>query len=345
MTHSPLTRTVLVLSLGGTIAMTNSSRDSVGVVPTLDAAALLAAVPGLTELNLEITARSFRGLPGASLSFDDLSQLIAVVRDELDSGIDGVVITQGTDTIEETAYFLDLTLDRTAPLVVTGAMRNPTLAGADGPANVLAAVQTAASEHLAGVGCVVVMADEIHAAKHVYKMHSTSPGAFASPNTGPIGRVVEGHPRLIARPMTAPTYPAPTREVRIGLITACLGDDAELLRRLGSGFDGLVIAGFGVGHVPGTFVDPLAELASQIPVVLASRTVAGPVLRSTYGFPGSERDLQDRGLINSGFLGPFKARILLHVLVAASADHHEIVAAFDAASGASLCQAERCAQP
>lgn len=342
MTHSPPLRTVVVLSLGGTIAMTDS-RDSAGVVPTLDAAALLSAVPGLTKLNLKITARSFRGLPGASLSFDDLSQLIAVVRDELDSGVDGVVITQGTDTIEETAYFLDLTLDRAAPLVVTGAMRNPALAGADGPANLLAAVQTAASEHLTGVGCVVVMADEIHTAKHVCKTHSTSPGAFTSPNTGPIGRVIEGHPRLIARPMPAPTYPAPTRGVRIGLITACLGDDAELLNRLGSGFDGLVVAGFGVGHVPGTYVDPLAELASRIPVVLASRTVAGPVLRSTYGFPGSERDLQGRGLINSGLLGPLKARILLHVLVAAGADHHEIVKAFDAASGAALCQAGPCA--
>lgn len=338
MTHSSPLRTVLVLSLGGTIAMTDS-RDSAGVVPTLDAAALLSAVPGLANLNLKITARSFRGLPGASLSFDDLTQLIAVVRNELDSGVDGVVITQGTDTIEETAYFLDLTLDRAAPLVVTGAMRNPTLAGADGPANLLAAIQTAASEHLTGIGCVVVMADEIHTAKHVCKTHSTSPGAFASPNTGPIGRVIEGHPRLIARPMTAPTYPVPTRGVRIGLITACLGDDAELLHRLGSDFDGLVVAGFGVGHVPGTYVDPLAELASRIPVVLASRAVAGPVLRRTYGFPGSEGDLQDRGLINSEFLGPFKARILLHVLVAAGADHHEIVKAFDAASGVALCEA------
>jgi L-asparaginase len=335
-TYSRPTRFVLVLSLGGTIAMTNSSGDSAGVVPTLDAAALLAAVPGLTELNLKITARSFRSVPGASLSFNDLSQLIAVVHEELDSGIDGVVVTQGTDTIEETAYFLDLTLARSAPLVVTGAMRNPTMVGADGPANLLAAVQTAAAEHLAGLGCVVVMADEIHAAKHVCKMHSTSPGAFASPNTGPIGQVVEGNPRLIVRPTTTPTYPAPARAVRIGLITACLGDDAELLRRLGSGFDGLVIAGFGVGHVPAAFVDPLGDLASRIPVVLTSRTLAGPVLRSTYGFSGSERDLQDRGLINSGFLGPYKARILLHLLVAAGTEHHAIVTAFDAASGVAM---------
>ena len=333
MTGSPAPRTVSVFSLGGTIAMTSSADKSAGVVPTLDAAALLAAVPGLSELDLKITAQSFRGLPGASLSFDDLSQLVAAVRDELDACADGVVITQGTDTIEETAYFLDLTVDRAGPVVVTGAMRNPTIAGADGPGNLLAAVQAAASTHLTGVGCVVVMADEIHAAKHVHKMNSTSLSAFASPDTGPIGRVVEGDPYLMTRPITAPTYPIPTRGVRIGLITACLGDDAELLRRLHSGFDGLVIAGFGVGHVPAAFVNPLTELASRMPIVLASRTGAGPVLRSTYGFPGSERDLQDRGLINSGFLGPFKARVLLHVLIAAGAEHHEIVTAFDAASG------------
>jgi L-asparaginase len=135
------------------------------------------------------------------------------------------------------------------------------------------------------------------------------------------------------RPRAAPTYPVPTRTVRIALVTACFGDDGELLRRLGTGFDGVVIAGFGVGHVPAAFVAPLAELASRVPVVLASRTGGGPVLRATYGFPGSERDLQDRGLINAGFLGPFKARILLYVLTAAGAGHQDIVAAFDAAGG------------
>jgi len=324
-------RTVSVLSLGGTIAMTSAGPDAAGVVPTLDAPALLAALPGLTALNCKITSRSIRSLPGASLDFDDLSELVSVVRHELDSGADGVVITQGTDTIEETAYFLDLTVDRAAPVVVTGALRNPTLAGADGPANLLAAIQVAASRQLSGVGCLVVMSDEIHAARHVHKMHSTSPGAFGSPDAGPVGRVVEGIPRLFARPVAAPTYPVPTRAVRIGLVTACLGDDGELLHRLMTGFDGVVVAAFGAGHVPATFVAPLAELASRIPVVLASRTGAGPVLRATYGFPGSESDLQDRGLINSGFLGPYKARILLHVLLAAGAAHQQIVAAFDAA--------------
>jgi L-asparaginase len=329
-------RTVSVLSLGGTIAMTNAGSDAAGVVPTLDAAALLAAIPGLNQLDCKITATGFRSLPGASLTFDDLSALVSAVRDELDAGAGGVVITQGTDTIEETAYFLDLTMNRAAPVVVTGALRNPTMAGADGPANLLAALHVAASKQSWGVGCLVVMGDEIHAARHVHKMHSASPGAFGSPDTGAIGRVVEGSVRLLTRPIAAPTYPVPTRAVRIGLVTACLGDDGELLHRLKTGFDGVVIAGFGVGHVPVTFVAPLTELASRMPVVLASRTGAGPVLRATYGFPGSERDLQDRGLINSGFLGSFKARVLLHVLVAAGADHQQIVAAFDAAGGGGL---------
>lgn len=125
---------------------------------------VLTAVPGLPEPNLKITAQSFRGLPGASLSFDDLSRLVVAVQEELDAGADGVVITQGTDTIEETAYFLDLTVDRPGPVVVTGAMRNPTIASADRSGNLLAAIQAATSTGLTGVGCVVLMADETQAA-------------------------------------------------------------------------------------------------------------------------------------------------------------------------------------
>jgi L-asparaginase len=125
---------------------------------------------------------------GGTIAMTSSADTSAGVVPTLDAAADGVVITQGTDTIEETAYFLDLTVDRAGPVVVTGAMRNPTIASADGPGNLLAAIQAAASTHLTGVGCVVVMADEIHTAKHVHKMNSTSLGAFASPDTGPIGR-------------------------------------------------------------------------------------------------------------------------------------------------------------
>ena len=314
-----------MISLGGTIAMATEVAGS-GVVPSLSAAALLAAVPSLADTGIFIRAHSFRSLPGASLTLADLAELVT------DVGHEPMVITQGTDTIEETAYYLDLTLTRDAPVVVTGAMRNPTLAGADGPANLLAAVQVAASRHSRGLGCVVVLNDEIHAARNVRKTHSTSPAAFSSPDTGPIGRVVEGQPQIHHYPTPQLSLTPGRHPGRVAVIPTWLGDDGALLHAAADSVDGLVIAAFGAGHVPATLVPVLSELVTHMPVVLATRTGAGPVLRATYGFDGSERDLQDRGLINAGWLSPYQARILLHLLLTQATTREEVTATFTAAS-------------
>jgi L-asparaginase len=323
----PLAR-VVVFGLGGTIAMTADPGG--GVVPALSAEQLVAAVPGLEETGIDVEVEDFRRVPGASLSFDDLDALSEAIERRLDGGANGVVITQGTDTIEETAYFLDLAHTRPEPIVVTGAMRNPTLAGADGPANLLAAIQTAASPLVRDLGALVVFADEIHAACRVRKTHSTSGGTFQSPNGGALGYVVEGDARILNRPVRprSTQVDGPSTRPTVALVTIALGDDGTVLDAIADRVDGLVVAAFGVGHVPSRVVDRLGWAAARMPVVLASRTGSGPVLERTYAFPGSESDLLSRGLISAGFLDPLKARILLRHLLARGASPAGIRDAF-----------------
>lgn len=209
-------------------------------------------------------------------------------------------------------------------------MRNPTMAGPDGPANLYAAVLAAAAPHLRGAGVLVVLNDEIHAARHVRKSHTTSPAAFTSPGSGPIGRITEGSVRLTAAPprrfglVAGPRV----RDVRVGPYTVSLGDDGELLAAWDGRCDGLVIAAFGVGHVPGRLVETLERLAARVPVVLSSRIANGPVLTGTYGYPGSEMDLIGRGLVPAGDLGPYRARLLLHELLAQDVGPEAITEAF-----------------
>jgi L-asparaginase len=157
-------RRIAVISLGGTIAMT--AQTDAGATPTLSADELVAAVPGLADTGIHVEVLDFRRVPGASLTVSDLLEL-AVTIETL--AVDGVVITQGTDTIEETSYVLDLITSGDMPIVVTGAMRNASMAGADGPANVLAAIRVAASTEARGTGCVVVFGEEIHSARWVRK--------------------------------------------------------------------------------------------------------------------------------------------------------------------------------
>jgi L-asparaginase len=331
----PRDRSVAVFSLGGTIAMTADPATG-AVVPALSARQLLESVPGLAALGVSLRVHDVRNLPGASLSLADLGALHRAIAAETAGGTDGIVVVQGTDTIEETAFYLDLLHRCDIPVVVTGAMRNPTQPGPDGPANLHAAIVTASSPLLRGAGCVVVLGDEIHAARTVTKSHTTSPAAFTSPGSGPLGLVAEGqvwlHHGLPYR-IAAQLPEGVVRDgVRVLLHTVTLGDDGLLLDLLLDGTDdrchGLVVAGFGVGHVPQRLVPPLERLAARIPVVLTSRTGAGPVLARTYGFPGSERDLLSRGLIRGGDLSPYKARLLLHRLLATGRQLPDIAAAF-----------------
>jgi L-asparaginase len=329
----PASHRVALFALGGTIAMTQQS--GTGVSPALSAADLLAAVPGLAGAGAELRVHDVRNTPGASLTVTDLLELAAAITSALAGGCTGAVVTQGTDTIEEVAYALDLLLPIDAPVVVTGAMRNPAMAGPDGPANILAAIRVAASPQARGLGCLVVINDQIHAARWARKVHTASTGAFASPEHGPLGHLAEGRVHIPLRiPDRSPALvPDPGRTVRVGLATIALGDDGTLIHAMAEHADGLIVAAFGAGHVPAVVVPVLGTLACRMPVVLASRTGAGPVHQRTYNFPGSETDLLGRGLISAGHLDPLKARILLHLLMAADASDSHIRTTFAAAGG------------
>ncbi|MGZ4657421.1 MAG: asparaginase [Blastococcus sp.] len=321
---------VAVFSLGGTIASTGPSGS--GVTPRLGAQELVDAVPQLRDV-AQLEAVAFRQVPSGDLTLADLVALAAEIDGRLAAGCAGVVVTQGTDTVEETSFALDLLVRGPGAVVVTGALRSPTMAGADGPANLLAAVRVAVAPQAAGLGTVVVVGDEIHAARFVRKTHTSSPSAFRSGTAGALGWVVEGRVRIGLR---VPSLPPVVPDLRRGtvppvaLLTCSLGDDARLLGQVGAvGYAGAVVQALGGGHVPAAVAPALEELARQIPVVLASRAGAGEVLTSTYGFAGSERDLLARGLVAAGFLDGPKARVLLSLLLAGGAGTDDVRAAFE----------------
>lgn len=317
---------VTILALGGTIAMTQGHDK--GVVPTLTGEKLVEAVPDLKAL-AHIDARSFRQIPSAELKYDDIVELAALIRSLAQTECRGTVITQGTDTIEETAFMLDRLLDLEMPVVVTGAMRNPTVPGADGPGNLLAAVQVAVSESARDCGCLVVMNDEIHAARFVRKTHTSRLDAFTSPLCGAIGWVSEGQVHIALRPSRIPAMPSQTgsQSMLVGLVTMALGDEADQIKAITrAGIKAMVVEAMGGGHVPSSVAAALGEAAEQIPVVLASRTGTGSVLARTYGFPGSEIDLQRRGLIRAGYLDGLKAKVLLTLALRAGLNSRQTVA-------------------
>ena len=312
------------------------------VTPQLGARDLVNEISQLGDV-ADIDTVAFRTVPSGNLTFADLVALAAEIKHYFSNGADGVVVTQGTDTIEETSFALDLLVHDPHPVVVTGAMRNPTMAGHDGPANVLGAVQVAASPAAMGLGTLVVFNDEIHAARFVRKTHATSTATFRSPSAGPIGWVIEGEPRILFRL-------SHLDEVNVGvgdhvppvaLFTVTLGDDDRILGQVASlGYRGLIIEAFGAGHVPEWLVGALQELAHSLPVVLTSRTGAGEVLSNTYGFPGSESDLLSRGIVSAGLLDGRKARVFLSLWLAAGNDPTGAKTAFDRLN-ASLTSFER----
>jgi len=311
---------ISVGSLGGTIA-TRRPPGGGAATPALSAAALVEAAPGLAEIG-PVRAETVRQVASPSLSFED----VLVARDwalrEVEAGAEGVVLTTGTDTLEEAAYLLDLFWEVEAPLVVTGAMRTADAPGADGPANLLGAARTAATAGSRGRGALVVFNDRIHAARWVAKRDALAVETFVSPDFGPLGRVVEGRPLFLHDGPRRRTLGAPRSAAhRVALVPCALGLGTEALEdAIASGRNaGIVVAGYGAGHVSAAEARVIGAHAAALPIVVASRTGAGRTAAATYGFEGSETDLIAKGAWLAGWLPPAKARVLLWSVIASGA--------------------------
>lgn len=324
---------ISVAALGGTIAMRAApGRD--GVVPTLTADSLVGGIPELREV-ARIDAVTLSNLPSASLTPAAVLEAVDWASSEVQRSQRGVVITQGTDTLEETSYLASLVWDRDEPLVFTGAMRSPAQPSADGPANLIAACRVAGSASARGLGVLLVMDDDIHEARWAQKTHSTALDSFRSPPVGPLGHVVEHRVRLHRPATPGHTVARPTSDPYVPVLETHLGDEGATLRAIREfGADGVVIAAFGAGHVSAAMARGIEVTARSIPVVVSSRTQAGGTLTNTYGFEGSEIDLARRGAILSGSLDPRKSRILLWALLGAGTPSDGLPDAFRRAAGA-----------
>ena len=320
---------IAIGSLGGTIAMT-SSRASGGLAPSLSAADLVDAVPAIRGV-ADVTFTNLSSQPSASMGFEDVLMAIAWARTRIADGADGVVLTQGTDTLEECSYLMDLYWDLEEPLVITGAMRGADQPGSDGPSNLLSATIAAADPASRNRGGLVVMNDQIHASSRVSKTDSVAVDAFNSGSFGPLGRLREHHAVYgNDRKRLKPLPPPERSDIDVALIEATLGDDGRLLlAALNSGVAAIVVGAFGVGHLSARMATAISTATASVPVVFASRTGWGPTLRHTYAFEGSEADLLNRGAIDAGWLHPRKARLLLWAALSAGYNRDEVRRVFN----------------
>jgi L-asparaginase len=319
----PSARRVLVLASGGTISM--SGED--GAVPDLDGEGLVAAVPGLSGFDA-IQGRTVLNKPSSHLS---LSEQLAVCRQARDAARrgTGVVVTHGTDSLEETAMLCDILHDAEAPIVFTGAIRPSSAPGADGPANLVDAASVAASAEAAGMGVLVCFGGEIHHARCVRKTDTVSLVAFSSPQSGLLGRVTEGHPIIWSRLPRNPPLDPPDLDRRVLVVPTGAGDDGTLARAaLATDPDGMVIGTLGAGHLAPPLLELWADAAERMPVVAYCRPERGVILSSTYGYPGSERDLRGTEIIPAGFLSPQAARMKLLACLASGLSIEEVRWAF-----------------
>ena len=313
---------VVVISTGGTISMLPDPVTG-AAVPSLDGAGILARVPGLAEI-ATLEPLDWGMVPASHLRFSQILELgghiaDAAARDD----VDGVVVVQGTDVLEETAFAWDLLHDASTPVVVVGAMRNAGDPDYDGPQNLTDAVRVAADPRLRDAGVLVVMAGLILPADNATKTDSVALDTFQALDDGPIGYVEAGQVVLERERGARHVLPGvpPRAGARVALLTAVVSTDGDLVRAAIDGaYAGIVIEATGSGNTDPDLLTAATEaMEAGIPVVLVTRCASGPV-GPFYGFPGGGRSWQEAGAILAGTLSGPKARMALALGLGAGLD-------------------------
>jgi L-asparaginase len=307
---------IIVLATGGTIAGTASNTSAIGYnAGKISGADLIAAVPGLDKL-AKLSVEQISSIGSQDMNdkvWFDLAKRINDISAKNEA--DGVVITHGTDTMEETAFFLSLVVKTDKPVVLVGAMRPSSAVSADGPANLYEGVEVAASPKARGRGVLVVLNDTIHSARRVEKTNTTDVQTFVSPEGGPVGYVDPSSIRFMTPAAPAqPTYslPASPPLPRVDIIYAHANMGADMINdSVKGGAKGLVLAGVGDGNASQTAIDALSAAAKEGVVVIRSS-------RTGSGFTNRNVEVNDDklGFVASLDLNPQKARVLGQVLIA-----------------------------
>jgi len=320
---------VVVIFNGGTISMSVDPRIR-AAVPTLSGEEIMSMVTGI-ENYANIESYTFSSLPGPHITPKLMMDLSIYIQGFLSrDDICGVVVTHGTDTLEETAYLLHLTIDNPKPVIVTGSMRNSSELGYDGPANLSASICSAISDEARNRGVLVCLNDELNCASEVTKSHSMNLNTFQSPQFGPIG-IIDNNEAIFYRDSLKKEHIlTKTVETRVDLIKACAGMDSKLIDFcVSGGARGLVIEAMGRGNIPPVMAEGVKEaIKSGVIVVIVSRCFKGRVLDS-YGYPGGGKELRNAGVIFGDSLPGQKARIKLMLALSITSNMNKIQCMFE----------------
>lgn len=311
---------VAIIFTGGTISMKVDPRLK-AAIPALSSEEIIGMVTNIEKL-ADIDVINYANIASPHITPNMMMDIAKLVKETVNrEDIIGVIVTHGTDSLEETAYLLDLVIKTEKPIIVVGAMRNSSELGYDGSSNLAAAICTAASENSKNKGVLVVMNNEVNAASEVTKTNTLSLDTFKSPEFGPLG-IVDNDEVIFYRNIVARQFiDTEILENKVALVKSVPGIESDILNfYIDSGYKGIIIEAMGRGNVPPTLIPGIERaIKEDIPVVMVSRCPTGRVL-GTYGYEGGGKHLRDLGVILGGNLPGQKIRIKLMLALGVTKD-------------------------